>query len=930
MELAKAYDPKLVEDKWYETWTRLDTFKATPGEGTPYCITIPPPNITGSLHMGHALNHSILDTYTRWHRMRGFNALCLPGTDHASIATQNVVEREIAKEGLTRHDLGREKFLERCWEWREEYGNRIVMQLKKLGCSYDWSRLRFTLDESYVEAIYKVFIEWWERGLIYRGARVVNWCPRCQSAISDIEVASEMRSGKLYHFRYPFVDANESPLPSGERANVNQEAPLSPNVGEGPGVRAHIVIATTRPETLLGDSAVAANPEDPRYQTLFGRLLRLPLTDRQIPLIADEYAKIEFGSGAVKVTPAHDLDDFECGLRHHLPQHVIIAEDGTMSAEAGDYAGMDRFEARKKIVEDMEALGLVEKIEDYTINTPLCDRCKTVLEPLLSEQWFVKQDELARPAIDAVEDGRIQIVPERYKRIYLEWMTKIQPWCISRQLWWGHRIPVWWTHDRKQNVAAHSAEDAAAKLAIPADQLHQDEDVLDTWFSSALWPHATLGWPQETEDLKFWYPTNLLSTAQEILFLWVARMIMTGLDFKGEIPFSDVYVHATVLDAKGERMSKSKGNGIDPLDLIDQFGADATRFSLLQQAGMNQDIRFSEDRVKLAGQFCNKLWNASRFVLLSLAVEGEGENVDVEAHDVGANNYSPLPGGTVVDRWIISRLQRTIATVNEKLATYDMDDAMRAIYSFLWDDFCDWYLEMAKSRLRENDPAVKQTLAHVLDSTLRLLHPMMPYITEEIWQALNSTGMGEDADTELQHRNASLSFAAYPEFDSAQIDEEAETQIDLLMNAVRAFRNLRAEGGLPPGQKLLGAAVSQDRKLGLALTDNNDLICNLARLTDLQMHDSPPSGEGTWVSTPVTGGELFLEIGSTLDIPKERERINKEIAKAEADIAGLSGRLSNPQFVERAPAAVIDKARADMAANEDALAKLKERLAKLG
>ncbi len=874
-----AYDPKLIEDRIYGGWIEKDHFRATPGEGTPYCITIPPPNITGSLHIGHALNNSILDTMTRWHRMRGFNALCLPGTDHAGIGTQNVVERELAKEGLTRHDLGREKFIERCWQWKALYGDRIYLQLQKLGCSFDWSRARFTMDESYVDAIHEEFIRWFDRGLIYRGARVVNWCPRCRSAISDIEVDSEDRPGNLYHFRYPFPNPNP---------NLNLEPDF-------------IVIATTRPETLLGDTAVAVNPADERYKHLLGKMLNLPLTDRQIPLIADEYAKMEFGTGAVKVTPAHDLDDFEAGLRNNLPQVIVIGEDGTMTEAAGArYAGLDRFEARDLVVKDMEAKGLLEKIEDYVIKTPLCDRCGTVLEPLLSEQWFARMSpELAGPSIEVVEQERIRFYPERYKRIYLDWMERIRPWCISRQLWWGHRIPVWWTEDGK-TTAARTQEEAAQKLAVPAESLRQDEDVLDTWFSSALWPHATLGWPRKSEDLKFWYPTDLMSTAQEILYLWVARMIMTGMDFLGEIPFKDVYIHATVLDDRGERMSKSKGNGIDPLEMIDKYGADALRFALLQQAGKNQDFRFSEERVKHARFFCNKLWNASKFVLMNLSDSSDS------SHKSDKSDPSDHPTSlTIADRWILSHLHRTIAEVNAKLASYDMDEAMRAIYSFFWDDFCDWYVEASKPRLREpgHDRFIAQlTLSLVLETTLRLAHPMIPFITEEIWQRLPG-GYRTEEDPKT------LLFQPYPKTDERMIDEEAEQRMALVIDFTRTLRNLRAELGIPPGQRLTAAAVPASRKSAEVLSDNAPMIESLARLETLQLRDAAPSGDGKWVGMPLKGAEAFLNIGDALDVPKELERIAKELAKIEADLERSTIKLSNPQFTDRAPAEIVEKER---------------------
>jgi valyl-tRNA synthetase len=910
MELDKTYEPQNVEEKWYRVWKQSGFFHAEPDpQREPYCITIPPPNITGSLHMGHALNNTVLDAMTRWHRMRGYCTLCLPGADHAGIATQNVVERELAKEGLTRHDLGREKFIERCWQWREQYGARIYYQFEKLGCSYDWERVRFTMDASYVDAIMEEFRSWYERGLIYRGTRVVNWDVKFQSAVSDIEVYTEERKGKLYHFRYPFAD------------------------GSG-----HITIATTRPETLLGDTAVAANPADERYQPLFGKMLSLPLTNREIPLIADDYAKPEFGSGAVKVTPAHDLNDFECGLRHNLPQIVVIGKDGKMTEAAGpDYVGLDRYEARKKVVAEMEALGLLAKIEDYTIQTPISDRSKEVIEPLLSEQWFVDMKPLAQPAIDAVKRGDIKFIPARYEQIYLNWMENIRDWCISRQLWWGHRIPVWWTEENGARRHAFARNRQEAIAALGTENCWQDEDVLDTWFSSALWPHATLGWPHNTADLAYFYPTNLLSTAQEILYLWVARMIMTGLDFvkrpaaetqerdgllepdgntRAIIPFREVYVHATVLDEKGERMSKSKGNGVDPIDLIDRYGADATRFSLMQQAGKNQDIRYSEQRTDVAGNFCNKLWNASRFVLMNLDEATTGE-------------LPPLEARTLPDRWILSRLGAAIEATNSALTSYDMDDATRTLYQFFWNDFCDWYVEMAKVRLRSEDATDKANaqnmLAYVLEATLRLLHPIIPFITEEIWQALVGSrqwAVGSSGDS----RPSTICLAAYPQAVPEWQDEAAERGMDLTIEATRALRNLRAELGIAPGVRLKAAVAPGEAHAGEIFTANAELIANLARLEALQLTAAAPGADsGKWIGTPIAGAELFLEIGDALDIAKELQRIDKELAEVAKQIARSEGMLGNPKFVERASAEIVEKERATLIGWQEKQTKLQER-----
>lgn len=891
MELPKAYDPSSVEERRYREWMDAGLFRAEPGTGRPYCITIPPPNITGVLHIGHALNNSIMDCLTRWRRMAGDNVLCLPGTDHAGIATQAVVEAVLAREGTNRHELGREAFVARCWQWREEYGNRIYQQLQRLGCSYDWSRARFTMDEPYVEAIYEEFLRWWDRGLIYRGTRVVNWCPRCSSAISDIEVNNQETQGELYYIRYPFADGDGS-----------------------------ITVATTRPETMLGDTAVAVNPADERYAHARGRHVRVPLTDRVVPIVLDDYARADFGTGAVKVTPAHDLDDFEAGLRHSLEQIKVIGDDGRMTdAAGGRYAGLERFECRRRVLEDLKAEGLLERVEPYTIKVPLCDRCKTVLEPLLSEQWFVRQKELAAPAIEAVESGRIRFFPERYARICLDWMRNIRDWCISRQLWWGHRIPVWWTSDGNC-AAGRSVEEAAARLGVPPAELRQDEDVLDTWFSSALWPHATLGWPRQTEDLAFWYPTNFLTTAQEILFLWVARMIMTGLDFVGDIPFRDVYVHATVLDERGERMSKSKGNGVDPLDMIARYGADALRFALLQQAGKNQDIRFSEDRVRIAGTFCNKLWNAARFVLSSISPAGDGVAAGIELRPEGVA-LPPAGRLGLPDRWILSRLQRTVEAVENSLSNYDMDDAARGIYAFVWDEFCDWYLEAAKPRLREGgEPAVvvRTVLAHVLDATLRVLHPLVPHITEEIWQSLRSVVADRGSAPYVM-------VSRYPKPDRSLVSDEAERSMGLLMECVRGIRNARADFGVAPGAWVSAWIVPVDRHAAMAIGSCDGVLKSLARLSDLTLADAAPPERKGWTVVHVEGTDVFVHVGSQLDVATELGRIGKALAKVEEDMARCKTRLDDPRFLERAPEAVVTKEREALRKYEEERERLLQR-----
>ncbi|MCL5283979.1 MAG: valine--tRNA ligase [Armatimonadetes bacterium] len=868
-----GYNPALVEDKWYSFWLDRGYFEAKPdGAGKPYCITIPPPNITGSLHIGHALNNTILDAMTRWHRMMGENAVCIPGIDHASIATQNVVERELTKEGLTRHDLGREKFVERCWRWREEYGNRILEQFRKLGCSYDWSRTRFTMDERYLKAIGAEFKTWWDSGLIYRGVRVVNWCPRCATGISDIEVEREARSGNLYTIRYDLEDGSGA-----------------------------VTVATTRPETMLGDTAVAVHPQDERYRALIGRNAILPLVGRTIPIIADEFVDPEFGTGAVKVTPAHDLNDFECGLRHNLPQVVVIGEDARMTAEAGKrYEGMDRFEARKQVVDDLKQEGFLIAISDYDISYALCERCHTILEPLLSEQWFVRMREIAQPAIQAVRDGRIQFYPERYGRLLVEWLENIKDWCISRQLWWGQRIPIWRSSDGRTTVA-FSDEESKQKLGRRV--VFRDEDVLDTWFSSAIWPQAVLGWPEDTLELKTWYPTDLLSTAQEILYLWVARMIMTGLFFCNEIPFHHVYIHATVLDEQGRRMSKSLGNGVDPLEMVEKYGADALRFSLMQQSGKNQDIRFSEERVKLAAGFCNKIWNASRFVISHLTTDGMGY-----IRSIG-------PMLTVPDRWILSRLNKMLEEVNAKLSTYDMDAAARAIYQFIWDEYCDWYLEMAKPRLSNpgaDADAARSILYEVLETTLRALHPMMPFLTEEIWQSL--PGHGE-----------TIMLADYPKPDPERFDAEAESAMDYMMQVTQLVRNLRAEHRIPAAARpnftvsfISSAAQDQLRPL-------LGWVKYLARLGE-ELPAGSATAPGRYLRSPISGGEITLNIGAEIDTKgatdatvideslvlvdeAERKRLLAALAKVESDLERSSNKLKNEKFLEKAPAEVVEKER---------------------
>jgi valyl-tRNA synthetase len=859
-EIPKAYEPHSVEQKWYPIWEERGYFKPR-GEGRPYTITIPPPNVTGSLHIGHALCYSIQDVLIRWKRMQGYDALCLPGTDHAGIGTQNVVEKELRKQGISRHDIGREQFIVRVWEWVREYGGVILSQLHRLGCSFDWSRSRFTMDAAYSDAVMECFVRWWEQGHIYRGARVINWCPRCMTAISDIEVEHEDKQGKLYHLRYPFKDGTGS-----------------------------VVVATTRPETMLGDTAVAVNPDDERYREMVGKTILLPLVGREIPLIADDYARPEFGSGAVKVTPAHDLNDFEAGLRNNLPQVVVIDESGRMTAEAGRYSGLDRFEARERVLEDLRSQGLVERVEDYTVPTATCERCHTVIEPLLSEQWFVRMKELARPAIEVVRSGRVRFIPERYERVYLDWMENIKDWCISRQLWFGHRIPVWVTEDGEY-IVARSEREAAEKAA--GRSIKQDEDVLDTWFSSAHWPHATLGWPERTEDLARYYPTDVLTTSREILYLWVARMIMTGLHFMKEIPFSDVYIYATVLNEEGRRMSKSLGTGVDPLDMIERYGTDALRFALLVRTARGQDIRFASVRegkqkqVEEARNFANKIWNASRFVLMNLGEDPQA----VEARWV--------PSDRLADRWILAELNETTEQVTRALEEYRINEVAQTLYRFFWDDFCDWYIEMTKSLLASSDAsdevrAARSRIVYVLERSLRLLHPLMPFITEEIWQR-------------LPHEGESIMLAPWPEPDASHEDAEARQQMQTLIALVTKVRNIRSEKNVPPSKQVPLMLATADDAARRLVEDNADQIKRLARVEQITVAESL-AGLGSAARDIAAGIEIAVPLEGLIDVDKERERIIKEVERKENEARGLASRLGNNSFRERAPREVVQQA----------------------
>lgn len=886
MELSTRYEPQEAEKAIYEKWLEADCFKATPDDRQSYCITIPPPNVTGALHMGHALNHTVMDTLGRWKRMKGFNVLILPGTDHAGIATQAVVEKKVkAEERKTRHDLGREEFLKRVWAWKDEYGSRIVSQMQRMGCGYDWERLRFTMDESYVSAILTVFEAFYKRGWIYLGERMVNWSPPFLSAISDAEVDNREEDGFLWHLRYPFTDG------SGD-----------------------VVVATSRPETMLGDTAVAVHPTDERYAAQLGKHITLPLVGREIPLLADDFVDPAFGTGAVKITPFHDPNDYEMGNRHNLPRIEVIGPDAKMTEAAGAYAGLDRFEARKRIVADLEEQGFLVKIEPYRHVVPYCDRSGAVIEPRPSRQWFCKMagTEMVDKAIAAAEDGSVNFVPERYRDIYLRWMGNIRDWPISRQLWWGHRLPVWRKADADPNEAASwicAVTRESAEEQLGSADIVQSDDVLDTWFSSALWPFATLGWPTQNESLDYYYPTSLLSTAQEILYLWVARMIMTGEEFLGQKPFNDVYIHATVLDEHGRRMSKSKGNGIDPVELIDLYGADALRFSLLREAGQRQDIRFKpirdnrQDQVEQARNFANKIWNASRFVLMNLPQNPSGEpfTSDTEGGTSGAQS------STLADRWILSRLSAAVETVDAGLSTYNMDDAARATFHFFWDDFCDWYIEAAKPTL--DTDATRTRALGVLEEALKLLHPLLPHLTETIWQALPG-------------KRGFLMNASFPV--AGARDEAAEARFGMVQEIVTAIRTLQSTHNLKKGGEAFVAPTTEAHGV---LEENRPLIEFLTR-SQLKLEVSPVDG----FLQPTRFGDVRLprQEASAEENAAEKKRIETELLRLEKDLTGLNTRLSDPSFAERAPEAVVNKARTQQAELTEKKQKLTERLAQLG
>ncbi|MBC8283002.1 MAG: valine--tRNA ligase [Nitrospinae bacterium] len=855
IQLDKQYEPGEVEKRWGRFWEEKNFFHADETRESPaFSIVIPPPNITGRLHIGHAFNNTLQDILTRWKRMQGYNALWQPGTDHAGIATQNVVERQLHEEGSNRQELGREAFVERIWKWKNESGGTINGQLQKLGCSLDWERDRFTMDEGLSKAVREVFVTLYEEGLIYKGDYIINWCPRCHTALSDLEVEHQETQGHLYHLKYPFKEGDGS-----------------------------LIIATTRPETMLGDTAVAVNPDDERYQKFKGKSLVLPVLNREIPLIEDSYVDTSFGTGALKVTPAHDPNDFELGKRHQLETINVMNPDGSMNSLAGSaYEGLDRFECRKKLVGDLKDSGVLVKIEDLNHSVGHCYRCRTVVEPYLSKQWFVKAKPLAEPAMKAVRDGSIKIVPKFWENTYFEWMENIRDWCISRQIWWGHQIPAWNCQACGEVVVARETPGSCS--ACSSKDLVQETDVLDTWFSSALWPFSTLGWPEKTETLQRFYPTSVLCTGFDILFFWVARMIMMGLKFMGEVPFRDVYIHALIRDAEGQKMSKTKGNVIDPLEVMEQYGTDALRFTLAAFAAQGRDIKLAEDRIEGYRNFCNKLWNASRFVFMNLEDYKGTCELDEKA------NLS------TADRWILSRLNRATKEVNEALEAFRFNDAALTVYKFIWNEYCDWYIELTKSKLFNPGPekvAAQNVLIHVLDSALKLLHPFMPFITEEIWQ-------------KLPQDEESIMVSSFPEFRESHTDEAIEKKMAVVMEVITGVRNIRGEMNLNPGLKLNVLVKTQNAEIQKTLQDQGSYIRELARVEQLE---TGPNIEKPKVSASSVLGEmdLIIPLEGMMDFQEERNRVEKELKKIEKDLIFLDKKLSNPNFVKKAPAEVLEK-----------------------
>ncbi len=871
-ELSKTYEPQAVEDRIYKTWVEKGYFHTKIDKNKePFTIVIPPPTVTGQLHMGHALDETFQDILIRTKRMQGYAALWVPGTDHAGIATQIKVEENLRKEkGLTRHDLGRDKFLELVWDWKEQYGNRIINQIKKLGCSCDWERERFTMDEGCSKAVREVFVNLYNKGLIYRGNRIINWCPCCTTALSDAEVEYVEQAGNFWHIKYPVKDSDE-----------------------------FVVIATTRPETLFGDTAVAVNPEDERYKDLVGKTLVLPLVGREIPVIADEYVDKEFGTGCVKITPAHDPNDFEVGQRHNLEQIKVLNDDATMNSYAGKYEGMDRYECRKAMIEDLEAQGLLLKVEEHSHNVGQCYRCGTTVEPITSNQWFVKMEPLAKRAIEVVKDGDVAFVPDRFSKTYMNWMENVHDWCISRQLWWGHRIPAFYCSECGEMTVSKTDIDTCPKCGA---KVKQEDDVLDTWFSSALWPFSTLGWPEKTEDLDYFYPTSVLVTGYDIIFFWVARMIFSALEHTNKEPFKHVYIHGLVRDSQGRKMSKSLGNGIDPLEIVDKYGADALRFTLATGNSPGNDMRFYIERVEASRNFANKIWNASRFVMMNLTID--------------ENSLPEKSALQVEDRWILHKYNELVREVTENLDKYEIGVAVQKLYDFIWDEFCDWYIELVKPRFfmeGESNIAAQKVLTYVLSNTLKLLHPFMPFITEEIWQA-------------LPHEGESIMISSFPIYMEELKDEIAEREMVVIMNAIKGVRNVRNEMNVPPSKKTKLFVVTESIDL---FEKASIFLEKLASASAVEIKADKAGIPENAVSVVVDKAEIFLPLDELVDKEKEIERLSKEKAKLESEIKRVEGKLSNKGFTDKAPAAVVEEERLKGEKYREMLEKVIESINKL-
>lgn len=874
-ELDKVYNPSQVEDRLYNKWQDNKYFHAQIDKNKkPYTIVIPPPNITGKLHMGHAFDETLQDILIRWKRMQGYCALWIPGTDHASISTEVKIVQKMAEEGLSKADIGREEFLKRAWQWKEEYGGNIVEQLKKLGCSCDWDRERFTMDDGLSKAVLEVFIRLYNKGLIYRGEKIINWCPKCKTTISDAEVEHEDQSGHFWHIKYYFKDSDE-----------------------------FLQIATTRPETLLGDTAVAVNPKDERYQKYIGKTVILPIVNKEIPVIADEYVDMEFGTGVVKITPAHDPNDFEVGNRHNLPRINIMNDDGTINENGGKYVGMDRYEARKALVSELESLGLLVKVEEHTHAVGTHERCHETVEPLIKLQWFVKMEDLAKPALEAYHNKEVNFIPERFGKVYAHWLEDIRDWCISRQLWWGHRIPAYYCQECGHIEVAKQNPEKCSKCG--SNNLKQDEDTLDTWFSSALWPFSTLGWPDETEDLKYFYPTNVLVTGYDIIFFWVVRMVFSGIEHMGEVPFKDVLIHGLIRDSEGRKFSKSLGNGIDPLDIVEKYGADALRLMLVTGNAAGNDMRFYWEKVEASRNFNNKLWNASRFVLMNF------DNTDIKI------SMSELSDA---DKWIISKVNKLSKEVTENMDNYDLGVAAQKIQDFLWDEFCDWYIEMVKPRLYNKEDKTRNaalwTLKTVLIDALKLLHPFMPFITEEIFMHLQDT-------------EETIMLSSWPVYDESMNFEKEEKEIELIKEAVKNIRNIRSEMNVPPSKKATVIVVSTDENIKNTFKQNEVFFSTLAYASEIITQENKDNIGNDAVSVVVSNATIYIPFNELVDIEKEKLRLTKEYEKYKKEVERVEKKLSNQGFISKAPVSVIEEEKAKQNKYKNMLEQIKQRLENL-